>query len=171
MKNKNYLHLMAKTYDELTGKALRKVNKAMNLIDKHVFNFEGNQEIIDWSQIEDGFMDFEGYDPISKTTVTGGFEYDKRGRVISYAAWAEYDNNVIPTLTYLVNIKGNGFKRHVKAQDKRSEVAANIVSTYQGQWNQAATMLANWLDDLPGANNRMDESTAVYFEGYNTALA
>jgi hypothetical protein len=95
----------------------------------------------------------------------------REGRVISYAAWAEYDNNVIPTLTYLVNIKGNGFKRHVKAQDKRSEVAANIVSTYQGQWNQAATMLANWLDDLPGANNRMDESTAVYFEGYNTALA
>ena len=163
---------MAKTYDELTGKALRKVNKAMNLIEKHVFNFDGNQEIIDWSPFrEAGFMDFEGYDPISKTKVTGGFEYDNKGRVISYAAWAEYDNNTIPTLTYRVNIKGNGFKRHVKNADKKSEVAASIVSTYQGQWNQAAAMMANWLDDLPGAIRKLDDSTAVYFEGYNTAFA
>ena len=37
---------MTKIYDELTGKALRNVNKAKKLTEKYIFNFDGNQEQI-----------------------------------------------------------------------------------------------------------------------------
>ena len=162
---------MIKQYDELTGKALRKVNKAKKLIEKYLFNFDGNQEVINWMPSGPGIIDFQGYDPISQTVVDGGFEYNQRGQVKAYVATAEYEGIPIPALTYGVKLKGYGLGKHVKAADKQSQIAASIISEYQAQWRGAAFELANWLDDLPGAKSRKDDSTFVRFEGFETMYA
>ena len=162
---------MTKAYDELTGKALKRVDKAKQLVEKHLFNFEGNQEEIDWIIRSPGFLDFRGYDPMSKTFVEGGFDYNKRGLVKNYVAIADYPGNAIPDLLYGVALKGKGFKKHVKAADKESDVAARIIVEYQDRWDKAAYELAHWLDDLPGAKNKGDTSTYVNFEGFGTTYA
>lgn len=162
---------MLKVYDELSGKALRTVDKAMGLLEKHLFNFDGNQEEINWIPRGAGFIDFRGYDPISKTFVEGGFEHDKRGRVKSYVVLSKQDGNVVPDFLFGVSLKGNGFSRHIKAFDKNNAIAESIVADSQGQWNQAAFHIVNWLDDLPGSMRKLDDSTWAYFEGFDTAYA
>ena len=162
---------MTKNYDELTGKALRNVNKAMKLTEKHIFNFDGNQEQIIWDQKGAGFIDFEGFDPISSTVVQGGLEYDKKGKILTYAVEASTNTTNIPALLYGLKLKRNGFKKHLKAADKRGEEATNIMTKYQGDWNSAGYELVNWLDNLPGAISKRDDSTYGFFEGYDTIYA
>ena len=162
---------MTKAYDELTGKALKRVNKAKQLVEKHLFNFEGNQEAINWITRSPGFLDFRGYDPISKTFVDGGFYYKKRGRIKNYVATFDYPGNAVPDLLFGIGLKGKGFNKHVKAVDKESDLADKIIIEHQGDWDMAAYELAHWLDDLPGAKSKGDTSTYVNFEGSGTTYA
>ena len=91
---------MSKTCDELTGKALKRVNKVKDLIEKYLFNFEGSQEVINWITISPGFLDFRGYDPISKIFLDGGFYYNNRGRIKNYVAKVDYRGNTIPDILF-----------------------------------------------------------------------
>ena len=141
------------------------------MIEKHLFNFEGNQEVINWITRSPGFLDFRGYDPISKTFVDGGFYYNNRGRIKSYVAKVDYPENTIPDLLFGVELKGKGFNKHVKAADEESDIADKIIIDHQGDWDMATHELAHWLDDLPGANSRGNTSTYVSFEGFGTSFA
>lgn len=89
---------MTKIYDELTGKALRNVNKAKKLTEKYIFNFDGNQEQITWDPKGAGFLDFQGFDPISSTVAKGGLEYDKKGKILTYAVEVITNTTDIPAL-------------------------------------------------------------------------
>ena len=161
---------MTQLYDKLTGRTLRRVDKAIGLIEKHLFNFDGNKEVIKWIPRSPGFIDFEGHDPISNALVKGGFEHDNRGRVKSYFALTDL-NNTIPDFYFGVALKGNGFKRHIKATDTQSSIAEGMLAKYEGQWNQATYHIVNWLDDLPGTIRKKDDSTWAYFEGFDTIYA
>ena len=162
---------MTKIYDELTGKALRNVNKAKKLTEKYIFNFDGNQEQITWDPKGAGFLDFQGFDPISSTVVEGGLEYDKKGKVLTYAVEVITNTTDTPTLLYGLKLKKNGFKKHLKAADKKGAEVANITTKHQGDWNAAGYELVNWLDNLPGAISKRDDSTYGFFEGYDTIYA
>ena len=95
---------MTQLYDKLTGRTLRRVDKAIELIEKHLFNFDGNKEVIKWISRSPGFIDFEGHDPISNALVKGGFEHDNRGRVKSYFALTDL-NNTIPDFYFWCRIE------------------------------------------------------------------
>ena len=53
----------------------------------------------------------------------------------------------------------------------KNAIAESILADYQGQWNQAAFYIVNWLDDLPGSICKSDDSTWAYFEGFDAVYA
>ena len=156
---------MAKLYfSELSRKAQKRVNKSLRLFNKN----HSLSRDYSFEQTEAGLMEFSVLDPITGIASSGGLSYNKRGHITNETAFISYDNGS-PDFFYSIDFYGKkGFKKASKAAYKRGDELSEIIAKHGFDKQR----VADWIDDLPGANPNDPYSTIVDFgQTYSFAYA
>ena len=142
-------------FSELSRKAQKRVNKSLRLFNK----FSTLESDYSFEQTEAGAIDYFVRDPITGITASGDISYNNLGFMTESAGLGKYEDGT-PDFYYSVEYFGRkGFKKHTKAAYNRGDELTEIIVKH----GYSKQRVADWFDELPGANPYDPYSTVIDF--------
>ena len=144
----------------MTKKLNKKIKKSNKIVEKDLL---GNQGDVYFSpNLDEKSVNFEGFDSLTGTIVTGSYDFNKKGGVTSYGLSIGDSGGM--ALTHLFMLKNNkSFKKsakHLREILNEDTTYGNILSNAMSTGDCQA--LANYMDGLSGvASGSMSTGAAL----------